>query len=854
MADCSAISDRIAALQAAIPKLQGYIAKLTALQPNLTAEQRTQLAAYQNRLSDYQSELSSQVRALAACRALPVPAPTPPPQAGSCRIDLLSATSSQMGAYCSCQGFLGGSSQWISCVSQLQQQKRLLTDVGNAIDAVLPGVQGVVGDVTGAISGELGGIVAEIGEFLAGLRAAFAQIDLDAAKAAADPLGQIVNGIIDGLNGLVGGAGDAIVSANDAVSDSIGRLLVHGQNTFLDIAGEVAGGVGDLVGDAAGAVGAVVDAAVGGISDVVGTAVDVVSFLGGGIVDAVADSLRIANDVLGDTGDAVGFLVGGLVDSLALTVGTLADALGDIPGALDTLVNEVIPGAIEALSGLPEDLAAFLADPVKGIIGGFLHGEEPDIIATVNAVYARIERNPELPPEVRAIIGGARATDRPLPALIGLMVLPIALSTVIGAVLNPVAQLVIQEENIVLRPTRLSLGDAVAAEQRELASSGYTAEIGARAGYPDGDIALARLLGVQQPTPTDLLELTRRKIIPDGALVGRLRRLGYDPADAAALAELREVIPPLSDLVRFAVREAFPGQSGYGGGRGSGVPGGFTDAAAKIGLSPEFARSYWAAHWELPGVGQVFEMYQRGIIDLGTLNAYLVEADVAPEWRDRLTAISFNPLTRVDVRRMYATGVLTFGELQQAYQDVGYSPANARRLADFTRALTDDADDDTAAVERDLTRSDLIGAYRDGILDRGRLLASLSDLGYDPAEAELLAARADLAEGLERRKAVKTAVIAAGRSGAIGIPEVEAQLAAAGFTAAEITVVVSTIGDARAVKTAFPSKADLFAFSKAKLINEAELTAALSDLGFGEPWLSRYVSLARAKLLPTETA
>ncbi len=854
MADCSRYSDRLAALNAAIPKLQSYIANLSALQPSLTAEQRNQLVEYTSRLANYQRERTLVAADLGRCRVEPTPTPTLPPGPSACALDLLTATAAQMGAYCRCltPGLAG--SALTSCVANLQGLQRAARGIQDVVGDVLPDVQGIVGDVTGAISGQLGGIVVEIANFLSGLRAALSEIDAQAARDSQGPLDAIVNGVIGGLSDLLGGAGDTLANANEAVFGSIESLLGGAADTLGGIIGSVAAGVGDVVGSAASTVGAVVGAAVGGIEDVVGTAVDVVSFVGSGIVDSIADTLRITNDLIGASGDAIRFVAGGLADSLARTADIIGDLVGGAPAFIDQLLTEVIPSIFEQAGGAAEGLASLLGDPVKGIIGGFLHGEEPDIVATVSGVYARMERNPELPSEVRGILGMARRTDRPLPAIIGVLIIPLALSTIASAVFGPVAQLVVQEENRAVRPTRLSLGDAVSAAQRELADAGYVADIGARAGYPDADIALAVKLGEQQPTLTDLTTMYHREVIGEGDLVARFRRLGYTTADAAALAKIAPVIPPLSDLVRFAVREAFPGQVGFGGARGSGVPGGFVTAAKHLGLSPEFAQSYWAAHWELPSVGQVFEMYHRGIIDAGILKAYLVEADVAPEWRDRLTAISFNPLTRVDVRRMFAKGVIGAGDLGQAYEDIGYSPANAARLRDFTIALTNGEDDEASKPERDLTRADLVGAYNDGILDRGRLLADLSDMGYDAAEAELIAARADMAAALARRREVKAAVIAGGKSGALSIPEVEAQLAAAGFKAGEVSTVVDTISDARSAKTAFPSKADLFAFSKAKLIDEATLSTALSELGYHEPWLGYYLALARAKLLPSGEA
>ncbi|GAH79863.1 unnamed protein product, partial [marine sediment metagenome] len=74
--------------------------------------------------------------------------------------------------------------------------------------------------------------------------------------------------------------------------------------------------------------------------------------------------------------------------------------------------------------------------------------------------------------------------------------------------------------------------------------------------------------------------------------------------------------------------------------------------AGKKGLSKEWSERYWAAHWNLPSPQQGFEMLHRGVINVSELNMLLRALDVMPFWRDKLTAIAFRRLTRVDIRRM----------------------------------------------------------------------------------------------------------------------------------------------------------------------------------------------------------
>jgi hypothetical protein len=63
----------------------------------------------------------------------------------------------------------------------------------------------------------------------------------------------------------------------------------------------------------------------------------------------------------------------------------------------------------------------------------------------------------------------------------------------------------------------------------------------------------------------------------------------------------------------------------------------------------------------------------------------LGQADYPPFWRQRLLAVSYNVLTRVDVRRAFETGQLTKEQTLAKFQDRGYSPGDSVVLFGFYR-------------------------------------------------------------------------------------------------------------------------------------------------------------------------
>ena len=82
----------------------------------------------------------------------------------------------------------------------------------------------------------------------------------------------------------------------------------------------------------------------------------------------------------------------------------------------------------------------------------------------------------------------------------------------------------------------------------------------------------------------------------------------------------------------------------------------------------------------LPSIGQGFEMLHRRVIEDADLDLLLRALDVMPFWREKLKDISYNPLTRVDVRRMHRIGVLEEEGVFNAYLDVGYNEENAQLM------------------------------------------------------------------------------------------------------------------------------------------------------------------------------
>lgn len=244
---------------------------------------------------------------------------------------------------------------------------------------------------------------------------------------------------------------------------------------------------------------------------------------------------------------------------------------------------------------------------------------------------------------------------------------------------------------------------------------------------------------IVQPRPSegDLIAMELREIMTPGQVSDELRARGWDDVDISHLKRMAEIIPGVQDLIQMAVREAWRDDVAARFEYDADFPEPVVEWAEKLGLSREWVVRYWRAHWSIPGIREGFEMLHR--LRPGTTDAPFTEADlttllrvadIPTFFRERLMEISYYPLTRVDVRRMYGLGVLDRDGIKASYLDLGYNEENAERMTEFTVRYE-------KQEQRDLTKGPILSAYQRKVMNRDLAYSSLLDIGYDADDAEL---------------------------------------------------------------------------------------------------------------------
>jgi hypothetical protein len=334
--------------------------------------------------------------------------------------------------------------------------------------------------------------------------------------------------------------------------------------------------------------------------------------------------------------------------------------------------------------------------------------------------------NSPLPPAVAGLFRGlfaqfGMAVHTAISTAIGFGV-----GTALGAVLEPkfaeMAQASWSGSPVQVFDTS-TLAEEIVRGHRTVAESEKEAS---KTGYDRNRLTRAVRLARARLPLGEVLELLNRRTIDEEAARGRLELLGFGSDAIEEVLTLRRRVPPATDVVRFAVREVYNpplrDALGYGEEFDELTDDAIRDAEA-AGVTRDDLFKYWVAHWQLPSPEQAYRMLWRGLITEDQLRELLKASDYPVTWRERLQAIAYIKPGRVDLRRMFAAGVIEEREVLDGYLDQGYERINAERLTEFAVA-------EAMEPDRVLAKGEVLTLYESGHLSEPVAGGMLRDLGY----------------------------------------------------------------------------------------------------------------------------
>ena len=323
----------------------------------------------------------------------------------------------------------------------------------------------------------------------------------------------------------------------------------------------------------------------------------------------------------------------------------------------------------------------------------------------------------------------------------------------------------------------------------------------------------------------ELKDLYLRGEIDETALNAGYKSYGFSDAEIANLKKLFYPIPSYPDLIHMAVRETFYPDYVQEYGLLQELPSEFMEWAKKQGLSEEWSKHYWAAHWELPSLLRGYEMLHRGVITENDLDKLFMAQDIMPFWRDKLRAISYNPLTRVDVRRVYKMGIIDRTQVKRTYLDLGYDEEKAEWLTKFTEMQNTEQD-------RDLSKAEILNAYAKQIIGYSECQAWLIDLGYNESEVDILISMKEYQEIKDTKARELKRIHKYYMAGAYTLNQTVMELGKLDLVGSEQDSIIRLWDSEKLSKLRMPTKKELDSLYTVGIITQKQYREELKKMGY----------------------
>jgi len=353
------------------------------------------------------------------------------------------------------------------------------------------------------------------------------------------------------------------------------------------------------------------------------------------------------------------------------------------------------------------------------------------------------------------------------------------------------------------------------------------------------------------PDLRDLWDQQRKGLLTRDQLIERLRTLGFVGDEAVRQADIRLFDPTPADLVQFGVKDVFqsdiaarfgvydenPREGAIGAEEAADQFPNFLQAS---GLRPEAWDVQWAAHWQLPAFGQIIEAIHRGFIPASDLNTWLRALDFSPGTREIMGNLFFEQIPRRTVGQLLRFGIISEEDAQNRMEALGFRPVDARLQLEREQFIGGQG-------PRELTKSDILSSFEDGLIDRGQALLMLKDIGFttqatatllNQAEQNIAADQGTITLPRDREaeedavSGIKSTILRGLENGTFSRGEALQQLSELGFSNEAAEALVEERLLQRELDDRDFTAGELGEMFRERVIDEANLRGRLQSAGF----------------------
>ncbi|MFX0024436.1 MAG: hypothetical protein ACFE9S_19110 [Candidatus Hermodarchaeota archaeon] len=329
------------------------------------------------------------------------------------------------------------------------------------------------------------------------------------------------------------------------------------------------------------------------------------------------------------------------------------------------------------------------------------------------------------------------------------------------------------------------------------------------------------------------IQLFRRNIIDDKALGKKAEFLGYDSEALEHGKIISEFYPTPRDLIDFAVREAFEPDKLLFIHEGNAIPKPFSEYGVKVGLNEEWIKRFWHSHWRLLSAGQILEAFHRKLIPYERVLDYLRRLDYTEIDREILLGMSYNLMTRVDVRRLFENGIISEDDMKDYYSTLGFSEKDVNDLTEMSKQLR--------FIETKDLRNVYIDYYKNGLLDDKKITDLLTSTGLTSTEIKTFLDLNDLKADLDFKLQFKEKYIEMYYNNEISFSVLAASLRNIGITNKELTRIRDNLALIELEKEKMPSRTDLETWLKKNIIDVDTFISYMLRLGYKEEVIIYYL-------------
>jgi len=647
----------------------------------------------------------------------------------------------------------------------------------------------------------------------------------------------------------------------EIIQDEVGSHARANELANARFQADLARAIAESVDAAANSTATIVDRAESRLGDAIGKVAETAK----GLADKILSPIEAGLIGLGETLSPI------LVKSQAIIEG-LRDVLPQAIDALPDAFSQGFGGVLTPLFG-----------PIASMLELFSAEKWGEALDQVHDVYKVLEDDPYVGQFIKIVTPGGVLELSALAIAATTAMVMVLITSATGSVFAGYLEKSRQWSFRAARPGLLGSSELRELINRGITTQGYASTQLEYAGFTHEQIDQLLALRQQLLNVGETVALWRRDKLDDDEFNTRLEALGFLGENQEHIRTLAYAVPGIQDVILFGVREVFDldfaiefgqleGASDSQialvrdklGGFGSGIEGSIAAMvhfAKQSGLSEEWALAYWASHWRLPSITSLFAMVHRlapDIVDakaddfkamgidpeglkftIPELQRQLRAQDFTPAFRERLTALSFRPLTRVDIRRMNKVGLLDIEQVTRRYRELGFSPDDAALMAAFTLEFNREPEEEDDKETKELTRTQVLNFMENGHLNEVEAQELLEDIGYIPSVAEVFIAlkQLDILASVQRQK-IK-AIRERFNAGLIPFNEAVTSLDMLNLPALQRDAILADMEAEIAGRVRMPTPAQLKELAENNVITHAEYVQTLTDLGFPAIWAGR---------------